>query len=138
MDINEINQLNEALRADGRYPLDAFDFLHEGLAFTTSRVHGEDPTGQPRHVTGQQLSIGIRDYARHRWGRLARTVLARWNIRATIDFGEMVFLLVKLGVLGMQETDRLEHFADVYDFTTAFDEYEIPLTPLAQAPLNAV
>ncbi len=138
MDLNEINQLNDALRADGRYPLDAFDFLHEGLAYTTAKVHGHEPTGQPRHVTGQQLCIGLRDYARHRWGRLARLVLNHWNIRATIDFGEMVFLLVRHGVLGMQDSDQLEHFADVYDFAAAFDEYEIPLAPLAQAPLNAV
>ena len=138
MDLVELNKLHEALRADGRYPLDAFEFLHEGLAFTTSQVHGDEDPERPRHVSGQQLCQGLRDYAIERWGRLARLVLARWNINATEDFGQMVFLLVNLGVLGKQDSDNIEDFTAVFDFNAAFAGYQIPVKPLARAPLNAV
>ena len=39
----------------------------------------------------------------------------------------MVFLLVKLKMMGKQESDRIEDFDDVYDLETAFDSYRIPL-----------
>ena len=51
---------------------------------------------------------------------LARTVLARWNIRATADFGEMVYLLIANGAMSKTDEDSLEDFRDVYDFDEAF------------------
>lgn len=121
-------RLLEAIQRDGRYPLEAYGFLHRGLADCSRVVHG-DPEDEetPQHVTGQQLCHGLRLLAVQLWGPLAREVLARWNIRETRDFGEMVYLMIKLGEMGKQPTDKIEDFDDVYDFREAFDEYEIPL-----------
>ncbi len=115
------------IREDGRFPLGAYDFLNLGLDFTTRARFGAQPAERARHVTGQELCEGLRRLALGRWGLLAQTVLARWNIRRTRDFGEMVFLLVEHDVMGRQESDSIEDFDDVYDFDEAFGRYEIPL-----------
>ncbi len=91
---------------------------------------GEDkgpPAGQ-RHVSGQQLCRSLRDLAIERWGHMARTVLGRWNIHASIDFGEMVYLMIRHGFMRKTEEDSIEDFRDVYDFDEAFrlqDEFEL-------------
>ncbi len=136
----ESERFEEAIRHDGRYPLEAFEFLQRGLERATTRVHGarddeeaeDEETEAPprRHVTGQQLAEALRELALETWGSLAREVLRRWNIRKTRDFGEMVFLLVRLGMLGKQDSDCIEDFDDVYDFDEAFGSYQIPLDTL--------
>jgi uncharacterized repeat protein (TIGR04138 family) len=75
-----------------------------------------------RHVSGQQLSWGLRDYALQRWGLMARTVLARWGIRETLDFGRIVFAMVENGYMQKQPHDSLDDFRNVFDFREAFDE----------------
>jgi len=115
--------MEEVIRADGRYPPEAYAFLHEGLARAVKAAHGEEaaePAGQ-RHVTGRQLCLAMRDLAVERWGLLAPTVLARWNIRSTIDFGNMVYLLIRHSFMKRTEGDSIEDFRDVFDFATAFD-----------------
>lgn len=119
--------LIRAIREDGRYPPEAYEFLHQGLDFTARRLFGESATSRPRHVSGQQLCEGLRDLALQRWGFMARVVLSEWNIRATRDFGEMVFFLIDRGLMGRQESDTLEDFTDVYSFRQAFDGYDIRL-----------
>ena len=113
--------MDEVIREDGRYPIDAFGFLHDGLTRAVQETHGDQagPTGQ-RHVSGQQLCCALRDLAVERWGLLAKTVLARWNIRRTLDFGNMVYLLVNNDFMRKTEEDSIDDFVDVYDFTEAF------------------
>lgn len=74
-----------------------------------------------RHVTGQQLSWGLRDYALKRWGLMARTVLGRWGVRETLDFGRIVFAMVENGFMQKQPHDSLDDFKEVFDFREAFD-----------------
>ncbi len=118
--------IEQIVTEDGRYPLEAFGFLHDGLARAVRDVHGEDPppgdeSGETtRHVSGQHLCEGLRAEATDRWGMLARTVLERWNIRATIDFGEMVYLLIEANHMKKTESDSIEDFRDVYDFESGF------------------
>lgn len=123
-----LEELESAISADGRYPLDAYEFLHRALALAARTIHGEPVGREPRHVTGQQVSAAAAHLALQSWGRLARTVLARWNIHRTRDLGEMVYLLIDLGVLGCQESDRIEDFDDVFRFDEMFGDYEIPLS----------
>ena len=113
--------MEEVIREDGRYPPEAYAFLHEGLIRAVEAVHGEDIPAAGRHVTGRELCTALRDLALEKWGMLAPTVLKRWNIRGTIDFGNMVYLLVDSGHWGKRPEDSLEDFRDVYDFQTAFD-----------------
>lgn len=111
------------VRRDGRYALEAFEFLQAGLAHATSERYGDELTeGRGRHVTGQELCHALRDVALERWGPLARLVLSRWGIRATRDFGEMVYLMIGLGLMGRQDSDDINDFDHVYRFEEAFDK----------------
>jgi uncharacterized repeat protein (TIGR04138 family) len=75
----------------------------------------------PRHISGRELTEGIREVAIGRYGRLARTVLEHWGIHETGDVGRVVFALVEQGILIRQEEDRPEDFVDLFDFEEAFD-----------------
>jgi uncharacterized repeat protein (TIGR04138 family) len=111
----------------GLYPPEAYAFIQQGLSFTVQKMHGKlkDPKAS-HHVTGQDLCEGLRDLALAQWGRLARTVLRRWNITSTLDFGRMVFALVDAGLMQKTEEDSVDDFRNVYDFRTAFEsEYQI-------------
>lgn len=125
-DPDVMERFEQAVRDDGRYPLEAFEFLHRGLEFATELRFGDESGSGPRHVTGQELSEALRMLAIRRWGPLAREVLRRWNIHATRDFGEMVYLMINLGYMGRQDSDSITDFDDVYDFKTAFSRYQIP------------
>jgi uncharacterized repeat protein (TIGR04138 family) len=138
VDFERIMAMHRALHEDGRYALPAYDFLHSGLERAVARAQVACDTHGSRHVDGRQLSEAIRELAVERWGALASTVLAGWNIHSTRDFGEMVFMLVRLGMLGRQESDRVEDFDNVYTFAGAFDTYSIPVDRLEDSPLSAV
>ncbi len=112
--------LEAIIRDDGRYPIDAFKFLHDGLDRAVRRRHGQTTPGKGHHVTGEEICLALRDLAIKRWGLLAPTVLTKWNIHATIDFGEMVYLMIDRGVWNKTPEDSVEDFRDIYDFHTAF------------------
>ncbi len=114
-------QMEDVIRADGRYPMEAYAFLNEGLGKAVGEVHGEETAaGTQKHVTGKQLCEALARVAVERWGLLARTVLAKWNVHGTIDFGNMVYLLIEHDFMRKTEEDSLEDFRDVFDFATAF------------------
>ena len=105
------------------YPPAAYQFVREGLDHTASVMHGDaDPFdgNESRHVSGQQLCIGLRDYALRQFGSMAGLVLRTWNVRRTEDFGRIVFDMVEAGILRKTEDDAIEDFANVYDFEEAF------------------
>ena len=76
---------------------------------------------EPRHISGEELVVGVRDLAMDRYGPMARTVLAHWGIHSTEDLGEVVFALVEIGVLVKQDEDRAEDFQDLFDFVEVFE-----------------
>ena len=114
--------IEEIIDEQGLYPRDAFDFVRRGLAYTVEQTHGNltDPDAS-RHVSGQQLCEGLREFAQLQWGMLARTVLRRWNVTRTEDFGTIVFTLVDNGDMSCTPDDTIEDFRNVYDFAKAFD-----------------
>ena len=112
------------LRSAGPYPIEAFGFVRDGLTHTCDHVHG-DPNDLPeleRHVSGQQLCIGLRDFAIHRYGLMAPVVLEHWNIKRTDDFGRIVFAMVDAGLMSSTSDDTIEDFRGVYDFQEAFSQ----------------
>jgi len=111
----------------GPYAQEALQFVRDGLAHAVKMIHGEQAAaggvsgaGTDRHVNGQQLCLGLRDYAITRYGLLARTVLARWGVTRTEDFGRIVFAMIEAGLLRRSDDDSLDDFRGVYDFDEAF------------------
>lgn len=106
------------------FPREAFQFVRDGLAHTVERIHGEaqtgDSTDESKHVSGQQLCLGLRDFALLRFGRLAHPVLTHWGLRSTDDFGRIVFAMIEAGLMRKTDEDSLDDFRAVYDFDEAF------------------
>jgi uncharacterized repeat protein (TIGR04138 family) len=114
---------------DPRYAAESYYFLREGLDFTVKALK-KPADGPERHVTGQELTEGLRQYALQEYGPLALTVLRAWGIQRTEDFGEIVFNLVESGKLGKTDKDDRKDFANGYDFFEAFAKpYEVTEEP---------
>jgi len=129
MPANPQESIEQIFAEDGRFPLEAVQFVREGLNQAVSRFYraSEEPD-QPRHISGVQLCEGLRELALKRWGLMSRSVLKRWHINNTRDFGEIVFLLVKHGWMQKRPEDRIEDFDEVYDFDVVFQRhFEISL-----------
>ena len=101
--------LDRILETDGRYPRRAYLFVME------------EKLTVRRHITGKELSLGIRDLALERFGIAAKLVFDEWNISKTRHFGDIVFNLVNEGLLRKTDEDSIEDFDEVFDFSTAFE-----------------
>lgn len=101
---------------DARYDERAYLFLLAAIEFLQCRQVTR------RHVSGAELAWACRDFAVQRFGRLAELVLEYWGVRRTEDFGRIVFILVDVGLLMTQPTDREEDFAGIYQFAEAFNQ----------------
>ncbi len=107
--------IEETAEKDPRYKADAYPFVLNALNFTVSKLE------KPRHVTGQELSEGIRLFAIDQFGAMAHAVLENWGITKTDDFGNIVFNLIDVKLLSKTDGDSIDDFKDVYDFNKAFD-----------------
>ncbi|KPJ72724.1 hypothetical protein AMJ52_05425 [candidate division TA06 bacterium DG_78] len=112
--MNDIKTLQQILKKDPRYPVEAYAFVLEALFYSRKKLNIRG------HVTGQQLLEGIRDLARERYGMMAKMVFAHWGITKTIDFGNIVFNMVKEKMLGKTAEDSIEDFEDIYNFDEVF------------------
>ncbi len=103
---------------DHRYAPEAFLFLNEGLLLTLKQIQEKEK--KPRQISGAELAEGLKNHALSQFGPIAMTVLNHWGIRTTRDFGEIVFALLRAGLLGKTEDDKIEDFDHLYDFDDAF------------------
>ncbi len=118
------------LAKDSRYQRDAYVFVKDALDHT-QKIVVKGNKGEMRHVTGQELLIGIRDYALAQFGPMTQMVFEEWGIKCCEDFGEIVFNMVEIGLLGKTEKDSREDFIGGYHFDDAFRKPFLPSTKLA-------
>ena len=111
--------MGQILAKDPRFQRDAYHFVREALDFTQKTIVKENK-GQMRHVSGQELLAGIREFALAQFGPMAITVLEEWGVRSGKDFGDIVFNMVETGWLAKTDKDTRADFQDGYDFTEAF------------------
>jgi len=115
---------------DPRFSRDAYHFTREALDYTQKLISRENK-GAVRHVTGQELLEGIRQFALQQYGPMTMTVLEEWGVNNCRDFGEIVFNMVESGLLAKTEKDTREDFRKGYDFTDAFGKPYWPQNKLA-------
>ena len=118
--------LEKIIDRDPRYHRDAYHFLREALDFTQKKA-GKVPKDEIRHVTGQTLLVGIREYALNEFGPMTLTVFEEWGVRTCEDFGEIVFNMVESGLLAKTEEDSRADFKNGYDFAEAFRQPFLPV-----------
>ena len=121
--------LEQILARDSRYQRDAYLFVREALDHTQRSIVKEN-RGQMRHVSGQELLGGIREFALDQFGPMVITVLEEWGVRNCCDFGEIVFNMVEIGLLAKTDTDSRADFDGGYDFEGAFRKPFLPSTKL--------
>lgn len=114
-----LTKIEGLLEQDPAYKLEAYTFVLAALHDTVTSLK------KPRHITGRELSLGIREYALDQFGPMAKTVLHHWGIRTTLDFGKIVFALIGVQLLSKQPEDKLEDFDNVYNFEETFGKYKI-------------
>lgn len=117
-------KLQRIVDRDSRYSIQSYQFIFEALDYTASKLGKKynSSRDEERHVTGQELSEGIKQYALQKFGFMARKVFEQWGIIKSGDFGEIVFNLVESGLMGKTETDSLDDFKNLYDFQEELDD----------------
>lgn len=120
MDINEIIALIR--KEDPRFDRQAYAFVRDGLehAVKDLRKREAERAKTSCHLSGRELSDGLRAYALEQYGPLAKTVLNGWGITETIHFGDIVYNLIDYNVFSKTESDRREDFEGVFKFEDAF------------------
>jgi uncharacterized repeat protein (TIGR04138 family) len=115
--------IEEIARLDGRYSLRAFEFVQEGLSRTVKKHYSDEVENEgPHHVTGKQLCFSLAELAAEKWGYLAKVVLNQLGIKSTIDFGNIVYIMVENKWMHARPEDTLEEFNDVYNFEEVFEK----------------
>ena len=129
--INFDEELEKILAKDHRYPREAYGFVREALDHTQKMAGKPAKEDMPRHVSGQQLLEGCREYALQQYGPMTMTVLAEWGIHRCEDVGEIVFNMVENSLLAKTDKDTREDFKGGYDFETAFRKPFLPTKRVA-------
>lgn len=124
-----MDPVRKVWKADGRYRLEAYQFLFDALDKSVRLAGKEEAQGPERHISGQELLAGMRQHAIDLFGPLAAQVWRTWGIESTIDWGRIVFALVEAKLLNRQETDTIDDFANGYDFDEAFVNHYRPELP---------
>ncbi len=99
--------VNAIMRKHDEYAPDAYDFLRQAL---DTAVHQYKKDEKNRHLTAEELYMGVCCLALEEYGPLARSVLQYWGINDGRDVGQIVFYLIEAGVFGKQEDDSIEQF----------------------------
>jgi uncharacterized repeat protein (TIGR04138 family) len=124
--------LGQIVEHDPRFQHDAYHFVREALEHT-QRMVTKGKEDEVRHVSGQELLEGIRQFALERFGPMTLTVLEEWGVRQCEDFGEIVFNMVEYHLLGKTEQDSREDFKGGYEFHEAFRQPFLPSRPTSSA-----
>lgn len=121
--------LKRLLADDPRYPVEAYEFVRDALAYAHDVMHLGQPSNSSeeageveRHLTGQELCEAARRHALEQYGLMAKLVLNSWGIHSTSDVGEIVYNLIGVDLMRKSASDRREDFDDVFDFQKAFQD----------------
>ena len=134
--------LEKILAKDPRYHREAYLFLREGLDHAQKQI-SKSNKNEIRHISGQELLGGLRDYGLTQFGPMTATVLGEWGIHRCEDFGEIVFNMVENGLLSKTENDTREDFKGGYNFDESFrkpflpSQKPIPTRPPESKPTQA-
>ncbi len=129
-EVNFNQALQKILDTDPRFDRQAYLFVREALDYT-QKLAIKTNKGEVRHVTGQELLAGIREYALNTYGPMADHVLSEWGVHACEDFGEIVFNMVEGNLLAKTEKDSRDDFKGGYTFEEAF---RTPFRPTRKQP----
>src|SRR5476649_2699047 len=115
--INFAEVVEQICEKDLRFSSDAYHFVQEGLNHTLKSLKRGGQHAH-RHVSGQELLHGLREFALKEYGPMSKAVLNEWGIKTTDDIGK-------------NDTDSPSDFKNVFTFDDAFVK---PFVPRNVAP----
>jgi uncharacterized repeat protein (TIGR04138 family) len=110
--------LDKVLEKDGRYARPAYFFVQRALQFYRETHGHEEGMG---HIKGADLLMGVRELALSEFGPMARPVLNAWGLQAGEDVGEIVYNLIRAGLMSKTDEDRREDFSGIMKFDEGLD-----------------
>ena len=114
-DENFVEIVEKILRNDLRYPAAAYEFINDSVRFTIRKLQRDTRSRRERHVCGAELIQGVADYAVQEFGPLAWNVLEEWGLVCGSAIGDVVFNMIRSGLLTASENDSREDFNCVPD-----------------------
>lgn len=134
MDENEIDEeqaLIQLLQEDKRFTAETYVFVNEVLDCAQQLGVGEMKRSEQSdgslseeedpHITGGDLCRIAVSYAVAQYGMLARTVLEQLGLRTTGDIGDVVYNMIRVGLMAKTSEDSREDFDDVFDLGAELD-----------------
>ncbi len=101
---------------DSRYSPESYEFVMEALAFSQKKFK------KTKHISGEELLAGIKALLLKKFGPMTMTVLKHWGVKATDDFGNIVYNLVENKILAKDTQDHYDSFKNAYDFDEVFNK----------------
>lgn len=123
-----LKAVEDIVQADPRFSPEAYEFISDAVSYTARKLSKDH--ARTKHITGQELLEGIREYALQQFGPLALEVLREWGIRDALSVGHMVFNMVDRQLLGKNDHDSLNDFAHHPDF---IDSFARPFAPTVES-----
>ena len=111
-----LKKLQTLLKEDQRFKEEAYFFVMASLGRALKALDN------PRHVSGLELLKAVREEAEEQFGPMAGAVFHHWGVKNSLDFGMIVFNMVREGILSKTDEDRLEDFKDSVFFENLFDQ----------------
>lgn len=121
IDAKFIKTVNDIIVEDPRFDAEAYNFISNAVVYTSQKVKDEESNMQ-RHISGQELLEGIKDFAVEEYGPIAPEVLRHWGLTDSKSIGEVVFNMVNKNLLGSTNEDSIDDFIDSYDIDQKFSE----------------
>ncbi len=113
-------KLDKLLATDERYPKDAYTFVCRAVNIIVREIALKSSAKKDNHISGLQLLLGMKKILLAKYGCMAIDILNAWNITCTDDFGNIVFSLAEIELLGTSNEDSPEDFHNRFNFYDAF------------------
>jgi len=103
------SQLDLLYSKDPRFSGEAYVFVGQAVEFTVGKLK------KRRHVSALELLKGAVEYSRREYGAVRELVLRQWGIGSASDLGDVVYLLIGVGLLSASPGDAPEDFHVDFD-----------------------
>jgi len=119
-------QLDLLFSKDPRFSGEAYVFVGQAVEYTVGKLK------KRRHVSALELLKGAVEFSRQEYGAVRELVLRQWGIASAGDLGDVVYLLIGVGLLSASPGDAPE------DFHVDFDLFAEPAVPKAPVRLPLI
>ncbi|NLZ62862.1 MAG: hypothetical protein GX902_03540 [Lentisphaerae bacterium] len=120
MDAEREAKLDILLAKDNRYDRAAYLFVCQAVNIIAREIAVKKRQSKEKHISSLQLLQGMKKLLLAKYGCMAIDVLQAWNVNSTDDFGNIVFNLADVNLLGTSENDSREDFNQRFSFHDAF------------------